>query len=70
MSYFSSYPENTYLLLCLCAHCNTCMIVNLERDNIHKYNCKKCGKFNRILNIRQSGDGSLDSLVLRFNKNT
>ena len=68
MSYFSEYPENKYLMMCLCAHCHNYMLVNLEKDNIHKCICQKCGKYNRIIDVGYNNEGSLDGVVLKFNE--
>ena len=67
MSYFSEFPENQYLMLCLCAHCDSFMLVHLERDNIHKFSCRKCKKDNKCLDIQRDREGSLECTTLKFN---
>lgn len=52
MSYFSEFPENQYLMLCLCAHCDSFMLVHLEKDTFHKYRCGKCGEYNDCTDIQ------------------
>lgn len=64
---FIEHPEKTYLLEEYCAHCGNYMVIFLHKDNIHKYLCKKCKKYNRIEGVRKLSDGRLVGDALKFN---